>query len=77
MEAMTTTAVTVRLVLTLSHRCDQCRAQAFTGWANPAVTDDPLLLCAHHANEHEAVLLATGWEPVADERKALLAQEAR
>lgn len=50
-------------------RCDRCGAQAYVLWCL-----DPLelLMCAHHANEHELDLLTRGWELAIDDRANVL-----
>lgn len=69
MGTMTKTDVTPAVHLTLSDRCDRCKAQAFTLWQRDG---GPLKFCGHHTNEHEPVLVATGWDMLVDDRAKLL-----
>ena len=59
--------------LTLSDRCDRCGAQAFYAVLFSAA-NTPLMFCGHHANEHEAAILAAGPVDVLDQRDQINAK---
>lgn len=48
---MTATIVPYDVGMTALHRCSRCGAQAYVE-VTFAFNDDPLLFCAHHADEH-------------------------
>lgn len=50
-------------------RCDRCGAQAYVLWCKGP---GELLMCAHHANEHELTLVTSGWELAIDDRANVL-----
>lgn len=74
---MTTTDMIVYThpALKLTDRCDQCNAQAFVRLTNASVAGvegvAELLMCGHHATEHELALMADGWVPTTDARSTI------
>lgn len=69
-ETVTDVTETIELPeLEIADRCDRCGARAYVRILFASET--PIDLCAHHYQEHEPAIAATGPRAIRDEREKL------